>query len=66
MSATGDRDKLISALEKQGWSIEYGTKHIKVFPPGGGRAVIMSRRPSDNGRGWQNTLSDLRRLGANV
>ena len=56
-----DVRELVHDLERHGWTVREGSKHLKLLPPGGGRPVSMSRTPSDRCRAQQNQLADLRR-----
>ena len=53
--------ELVRDLERHGWTVRQGGKHLKLVPPGGGRPAAVSRTPSDRSRALQNQLADLRR-----
>jgi hypothetical protein len=63
-SARQEIDRILEALDRQGWRIRRGTKHIMVypadkrFPP-----LALPSTPSDH-RSLKNTVADLRRRGA--
>ena len=62
-----DIQDIISKLEEQGWTVTQsrGNSHWKCVAPGGVGLVFMPSSPSDS-RSLRNTVSHLRRLGAQL
>lgn len=61
-----DMDALVQLCWEQGWWCERaGNKHIKVWPPSGGRMVPIPATPSGS-RTYRNKMSALRRSGLTI
>lgn len=55
---------LIDTVVEQGWRVEKGRKHVKVYPPDKSRPIVtIPSTPSDR-RAVANVRSQLRRSGA--
>lgn len=68
MTYCGDKDidAILVGLVRLGWRVDYSTgRHLKVYPPGGRRMVVVSRTPSDY-HVTRNIIGDLRRAGAPI
>ncbi|MDA8301925.1 MAG: type II toxin-antitoxin system HicA family toxin [Actinomycetota bacterium] len=61
MSAAKDLRELARQLERQGWRREHHRGHVKLWPPDGGRPLVLSNSPSNN-QALDHALADLRRL----
>jgi predicted RNA binding protein YcfA (HicA-like mRNA interferase family) len=66
-SARKTADAVIAAARRQGWRIVDGGKgaHTKLFPPDGGRPVVVSCSPGRS-RATANLLAQARRSGLEV
>jgi hypothetical protein len=54
---------LVRQLEKAGWRVRHGRKHVVAFPPDlAVPAVTFGCTPSDH-RAWENNMARLRRSG---
>ena len=54
--------KIIKSLERQGWRIVVGGKHVKCFSPDGETIVTIANTASDH-RALKNNKARLRRGG---
>lgn len=54
--------ELVESLERQGWRVEQGGRHLKAFSPDGKTIVSLPLTPSDH-RWRANALRYLRRGG---
>lgn len=62
-----DQRKLVETLKAQGWEIhQLKNNHYRALPPDKTKPiVVIDSTPSDH-RAWQNTISRLRRSGADI
>jgi hypothetical protein len=59
-------DELVAlAWEAGWWCVRGGNKHVKCYPPDGGRMISVASTPSDY-RTYKNTKSKFRRGGLSV
>jgi hypothetical protein len=67
-SANSFRRKVIAACEEAGWRKDESQRHTKLFPPDGGRPLILSKgsRSSTSGRAIANIKADLKRRGVEI
>jgi predicted RNA binding protein YcfA (HicA-like mRNA interferase family) len=57
---------IVKKLEKQGWRIEQGGKHLKAYPADKSMPlVVIPGTPSDH-RSLKNLIAQLRRSGADI
>ena len=61
MSAGKDLRELARQLERQGWRREHHRGHVKLWPPDGGRPLVLSVTPSRS-KALLLAKADLRRL----
>lgn len=54
--------KLVKLIRSRGYEVELN-KHYKVRDPKTGSVVAVFPHTHGRGRGWQNTLAELRRAG---
>lgn len=57
--------EVLVRCRKAGARIERGTKHYKIFVPGGGM-VVMAVSGSDSWRGMRNTVAHLKHAGLDI
>lgn len=50
-------------LRRSGWRVVENRRHLRAYPPDGGRFVVIPSTPHGGHRTWQNILADLRRGG---
>lgn len=61
-----DLRKIVKRLEKQGWRVEHGKTHTKLFPPDKTKPiVVVPNTPSDH-RSLRNSIAQIRRSGGDV
>ena len=60
-----DHQAIWKAIQKAGWRWRQGKRHIVVYPPGGGRPLILSATAQD-GPATRNTRAQFKRAGLDV
>jgi hypothetical protein len=62
VSSRKELKKLLAAAQAQGWRVEIGRGHFKLYAPDGIGRVTISGTPSDR-RAFANTIAYTRRHG---
>jgi hypothetical protein len=57
-------ERILREIEKQGFRVERGTKHMKIWPPNKAMPMITAPTSPGGGRGLANLKAQLRRSGA--
>jgi len=66
-SAKAFRKEVVAKCKAAGWRVEQGGSHTKLYPPDGGRPVILSLGTgSTAGRAFANIKAQLRRNGIEI
>lgn len=64
-SGQHETKQLVKRLQKEGWTVQWGGKHLRAYPPGWQpgdcRPCGIPTTPPKGRRSWQNTQADLKR-----